>query len=104
MAILANTPQEELDTAVMLNAGVVRVTFHDQVFGVSIQQVHLGRGDIDCVSIISTGSVGGQIRRTVREKLAEHKSMVGFRVIARDADVLVHVESDYVFEPGIANS
>ena len=75
MAILANTTQEELDTAMLLNAGLGRVTFCDQVFGVSIQQVHLGRGDIDCVSTISTGSVGGQIRRIVREKLVEYKSV-----------------------------
>ena len=75
MAILANTTQEELDTATMLHAGLIHVTFRDQVFGISIQQVHLGGGDIDCVSTISTGSIGGQIRRIVREKLAEYKSV-----------------------------
>jgi len=35
IAILANTTQEELDTVILLNVGLVRVTFRNQVFGVS---------------------------------------------------------------------
>jgi len=37
------------------------------------------------------------------EELAEHECVVGLRMIARNTDILVHVESDDVLEPGITS-
>ena len=37
---------------------------------------------------------------TVREKFAEHEAMVGFRMFTRNTNILVHVKSHHVLEPG----
>jgi hypothetical protein len=54
MTILADTTQEKLNTATLLDTGFVCVAFRNQVFGIPVQYIHLGRGDIDCVYEIST--------------------------------------------------
>ena len=37
---------------------------------------------------------------TVAEKLAKHEGMVGFWMIARKTNILVHVEGNYVSKTG----
>ena len=39
------------------------------------------------------------IELTVREEFAEHEAMVGFRMFARNTNILVHVKSHHVLEP-----
>lgn len=39
-------------------------------------------------------------RLTVREEFTEHEGVVRFWVIFRETNVFVHVEGDYVLEPG----
>lgn len=48
VSVLADTPEEELDPAVLLDLRLVGVAFRDQVLCVPVQDVHLGRRDIDC--------------------------------------------------------
>ena len=59
MPILADTAQEEFDPAVRPNSLFVRPTFADEVFGVSVEDVDLGGGDVD-----------------VGEEFAEHECVV----------------------------
>jgi hypothetical protein len=53
-------------------------------------------------SEVETISLGrkeeGKKQRTMREELAEHECMIRLRVITRDTDVLIHIESDNMFE------
>ena len=47
VSVLADTAQEELDPAVLLDALLVGLAFADQVYGVAVEDVHLRRGDVD---------------------------------------------------------
>ena len=82
VAVLADTAEEELDPAVLLDLGLVRVALRDEVLRVSVQDVHLRGRDVD-----------------VREELAEHEGVVRLGVVLGQADVLVHVERDDIREP-----
>lgn len=41
VAILANTTEEELDTAMRLDLGFVRIALADEILGITVQDVHL---------------------------------------------------------------
>lgn len=47
MAVFADSAEEELDAAVGFDSGFVGVAFADEVFGVAVEDVYLGRGDVD---------------------------------------------------------
>ena len=47
VSVLADAAQEKLDAAVLLDALLVGFAFADQVYGVAVEDVHLGRGDVD---------------------------------------------------------
>ena len=46
--VLADAAQEELDAALRGNLGLVLLALEDEVLGVSVQDVHLRRWDVDC--------------------------------------------------------
>ena len=48
VAVLADTAEEELDAAVLLDLFFVFLALLDQVLRVPVQDVHLGRRDVDC--------------------------------------------------------
>ena len=48
VAVLADPAEEELDPAVLLDLGLVRVALRDEVLRVAVQDVHLRRRDVHC--------------------------------------------------------
>lgn len=81
VAVLADAAEEELDAAVRLDLGLVRLARADEVLGVAVEDVHLRGRDVD-----------------VREELAEHEGVVRLRVVLRELRVLVHVECHDMLE------
>ena len=49
VSILANTTEEQLDTAISLDLLLVRLALFNEVLGVSVEDVHLRRRDVHCV-------------------------------------------------------
>lgn len=47
VTILANTGEKEFDSAVRLDGSLVCVAFSDEVGCVAVEDMYLGRGDID---------------------------------------------------------
>lgn len=47
MTVLADTAEEELDTAVRLDGSLVCVAFSDEVGCVAVEDIYLGGGYID---------------------------------------------------------
>ena len=47
VAILADSTKEEFDSAVLLDLGLVRIAFRDEILRISVQNVHLGRRNVD---------------------------------------------------------
>ena len=76
MAVLADAGQEEVDSAGGLDGIFVGDALGFEVGGIAVQDVDIGRVDID-----------------VGEEVLPHEGVVGLGVIARNAHILVHVES-----------
>lgn len=85
MPIGSYPAHEQLDAAGALDLLLVRDTLLLEVLGVAVQDVDVGRVDIH-----------------VAEEVLVHEGVVGFRVLAWDADVLVHVEGDDIAEGDLA--
>lgn len=64
-----------------MNLGFVLVALFDEIGCVAIKDVHVLRLNVD-----------------VAEKVVPHERVVGFRVRFRQGNILVHVESDDIFE------
>ena len=47
VAILADTTEEERNATVLLDLGLVRIAFRDKILRISVQDVHLGRRNVD---------------------------------------------------------
>lgn len=81
VAILAYTGQEKVDAAHALDFSFILNAFSLKVGGVAVEDV-----DIAWVNV------------HVREEVLPHEGVVGLRMVTWDADVLVHVERDDIFE------
>lgn len=81
VAVLANAGKEEVDTADGLDGIFVGDALGLEVLGIAVQDVHVGGVDID-----------------VGEEILPHEGVVGFGVVAGNAHVLIHVESDDMLE------
>lgn len=85
VAVLADAGQEEVDAADALDGVLVGDALGLERGRVAVEDVHVGRVDVD-----------------VREEVLPHEGVVRLWVVARDADVLVHVEGDDVFKGDLA--
>jgi hypothetical protein len=72
VAVGPNTTQEELNAAGAGYLGLVDAAFLLEVGGVAVEDVDIGRLDVD-----------------VREEVLVHEAVVALWVISRDADILV---------------
>lgn len=72
VAVLANAREEQVDAAGGLDGGLVVDALLLQVWCVAVENVDVGRADVD-----------------VLEEMRPHEGMIGLRVVARDANVLV---------------
>lgn len=99
VTVLANSAKEEIDAAHRLDLGFICIALPDKILCVSIENVDLGRGDIDYRTGYTSASHKTLEQHTVREKLAEHEGMVGLGMILRETDVFVHIESNNILEP-----
>lgn len=109
MAILSDTTEEQLDAAVLLDLLFVRLALADEILGVSVQQVDLGRRNVDydhgdCPPNQRTERKEEKDQRTVREEVLEHEGVVGLWVVLGKPDVFIHVEGDDVLEAGRTRS
>lgn len=85
MSIGTNPTQEKLNASSPLDLLLVGYALFFEILGIAIQDVNVGRVDVD-----------------VAEEVLVHERVVGLRVLARDPDVLVHVERDDIFEGDFA--
>lgn len=72
MSVGPDAAEEELDAAYVLDFLLVRDALGFEVGGVAVEDVDVGRVDVD-----------------VREEVLVHEGVVGFGVVARQADVFV---------------
>lgn len=49
MAVFTDAAEEKLDAAIGLDLCLVGVAFRDEIEGSSVEDVHVLRGDIDCL-------------------------------------------------------
>ena len=103
MTVFTDPSQKQLNPTERLDLRFVRIAFPNQVFGIAVQDVHLGWWDVNCVS--PGGSVSGSnscLRRiqthTMGKEFTEHESVVGLGVILGKSDVLIHVEREDILE------
>ena len=81
VAVLADAGEEEVDAASGFDGVLVADAFGLEVRGVTVEDVDVGRVDVD-----------------VGEEVLPHEGVVGLGVVTRNADVFIHVEGDDVFE------
>lgn len=81
MAVLANASKEKVNAAYSLDGVLIGDALGLEVGRIAIEDVHVGWVDVD-----------------VREEVLPHERVVRLRVVAGDADVLIHVESDDIFK------
>ena len=79
MPVFADTAQEEVDAPCAADFLLVFVAFLLQVGGVAVEDVDIGRGDVNVV-----------------EKGVPHERMVAFGMLFRES--IVHVERDDILE------
>jgi hypothetical protein len=83
---------------------------HLQILCVAVQDihvhgagVHMGRAQHECPSrVLSIGVSGPLLDVNVLEQVLPHEAVITLWVLARDADVLVHVEGDNVSKRKLA--
>lgn len=81
VAVFADACEEQVDAASDFYGILVRNTLGLEIGSVAVEDVDVGGVDID-----------------VGEEVLPHERMVRFGMVARDADIFVHVEGDYIFE------
>lgn len=81
VAILTNTGEEKVNTTGSLDGVFIGNTLGLEVGGIAIEDVDIGRVDV-----------------YMREEVLPHERVVRLAVVARDTDVLVHVECDDIFK------
>lgn len=104
MTIFANASQEKIDPTRIFDSLFIRRTFADKILNGAVKKVHLFRWNVDMgKELREPAELSGRWSKCSIAQCYGHECMITLGVVTRQADVFVHVESDYIFEGKLAS-